>query len=108
MAAACAVVRITRRASRRTTPTCLACESSRPAFQPTPKGLLPPRFGTLIRCLFLEHKRTYRAIRGEVPEGEYVLSLDRANIVRRGQHVTVVAWGWVLHETPRGGRAARR
>ena len=49
--------------------------------------------------LFLEHKRTYRAIRGEVPAGEFVLPLDRANVVRRGQHVTVVAWGWVLHES---------
>src|SRR5439155_2183460 len=38
-------------------------------------------------------------IRGDVPEGEYVLPLDRANIVRRGHHVTAIAWGWVLHET---------
>src|SRR5438105_3509678 len=48
---------------------------------------------------FLEHKRTYRAIRGGGPEGEYVLPLDRASVVRRGQHVTVISWGWVLHET---------
>ena len=48
--------------------------------------------------LFLEHKRTYRAIRGEVPDGDHTLSLDHANVVRPGEHVTLVAWGWVLHE----------
>ncbi len=62
------------------------------------KGLLAAAIRHPDPVLFLEHKRTYRAIRGHVPEGEYVLSLDRANIVRPGQHLTVVAWGWVLHE----------
>jgi pyruvate/2-oxoglutarate dehydrogenase complex dihydrolipoamide acyltransferase (E2) component len=33
-----------------------------------------------------------------VPQGEYELPLDRANVVRPGEHITVVAWGWVLHE----------
>jgi 2-oxoisovalerate dehydrogenase E1 component beta subunit len=62
------------------------------------KGLLIAAIRHPDPVLFLEHKRTYRAVRGDVPEGEYVLSLDRANVVRRGQHVSVVAWGWVLHE----------
>jgi 2-oxoisovalerate dehydrogenase E1 component beta subunit len=63
------------------------------------KGLLVAAIRHPDPVLFLEHKRTYRAIRGEVPAGEHVLSLDQANIVRQGQHATVVAWGWVLHET---------
>ncbi len=62
------------------------------------KGLLTAAIRHADPVLFLEHKRTYRAIRGEVPEAEHVVSLDRANVVRAGQHVTVVAWGWVLHE----------
>jgi len=62
------------------------------------KGLLTAAIRHPDPVLFLEHKRTYRAIRGEVPEGEYVLPLDRANVVRPGEHATVVAWGWVLHE----------
>ncbi len=62
------------------------------------KGLLEAAIRHPDPVLFLEHKRTYRAIRGEVPEGEYVLSLDRANIVRPGDDVTLIAWGWVLHE----------
>src|SRR5215470_6522665 len=62
------------------------------------KGLLAAAIRHPDPVLFLEHKRTYRAIRGEVPAGEYLLSLDRANVVRAGQHLTLVAWGWVLHE----------
>jgi 2-oxoisovalerate dehydrogenase E1 component beta subunit len=62
------------------------------------KGLLTSAIRHPDPVLFLEHKRTYRSIKGDVPAGEYALSLDRANTVRRGQHVTVVAWGWVLHE----------
>jgi pyruvate/2-oxoglutarate/acetoin dehydrogenase E1 component len=68
------------------------------SFPADAKGLLTSAIRHPDPVLFLEHKRTYRAIRGDVPGGEYVLSLDRANVVRPGQHVTVVAWGWVLHE----------
>jgi 2-oxoisovalerate dehydrogenase E1 component beta subunit len=63
------------------------------------KGLLTAAIRHPDPVLFLEHKRTYRAIRGEVPQGEYLVPLDRANVVRPGSHITVVAWGWVLHET---------
>jgi 2-oxoisovalerate dehydrogenase E1 component beta subunit len=63
------------------------------------KGLLMAAIRHPDPVLFLEHKRTYRAIRGEVPEGEYVVSLDSARVMRSGQHATVLAWGWVLHET---------
>src|SRR5689334_10236194 len=63
------------------------------------KGLLTAAIRHPDPVLFLEHKRTYRAIRGPVPDGDYTLALDRARIVRPGEHITVVAWGWVLHET---------
>jgi len=69
------------------------------SFPADAKGLLIAAIRHPDPVLFLEHKRTYRAIRGDVPTGEYELPLDRANTVRRGQHVTVVSWGWVLHET---------
>ena len=68
------------------------------SFPADAKGLLTAAIRHPDPVLFLEHKRTYRAIRGAVPAGEYTLPLDRASTVRRGQHVTVVSWGWVLHE----------
>src|SRR5438876_1358658 len=69
------------------------------SFPADAKGLLTAAIRHPDPVLFLEHKRTYRAIRGAVPLGEYELSLDRACVVRPGQHLTVVSWGWVLHET---------
>jgi 2-oxoisovalerate dehydrogenase E1 component beta subunit len=69
------------------------------SFPGDAKGLLTAAIRHPDPVLFLEHKRTYRAIRGEVPEGEYLLPLDRANVLRRGEQISVVAWGWVLHET---------
>ena len=68
------------------------------SFPADAKGLLIAAIRHPDPVLFLEHKRTYRAIRGDVPVGDYALSLDRANTVRHGQHLTVVSWGWVLHE----------
>ena len=47
--------------------------------------------------LFLEHKRTYRLISGEVPDEPYTVPLDRADIKREGGDLTVVAYGLMLH-----------
>ena len=49
--------------------------------------------------LVLEHKRTYRAIRGHVPEGDYVVPIGRAAIAREGRDATVLAYGMMLHES---------
>lgn len=49
--------------------------------------------------LFLEHKKTYRLIKGEVPEQEYVVPFVKAEIKRTGADVTVIAYGLMLHET---------
>ena len=58
------------------------------SFPGDAKGLLTAAIRHPDPVLFLEHKRTYRAIRGDVPGGDYELSLDRANVVRAGSHVT--------------------
>ncbi len=49
--------------------------------------------------LFLEHKKTYRLIKGEVPDGEYMIPFCKADIKRVGSDVTVIAYGLMLHET---------
>src|SRR5713226_420409 len=69
------------------------------SFPADAKGLLTAAIRHPDPVLFLEHKRAYRSIRGDVPSGDYELSLDHANVVRPGTHLTVVSWGWVLHET---------
>jgi 2-oxoisovalerate dehydrogenase E1 component beta subunit len=49
--------------------------------------------------LFFEHKRTYRLIKGEVPETPYRLPIGKADIKRTGRDITVVTYGLMLHYT---------
>ncbi len=63
------------------------------------KGLLLAAIRDPDPVLVLEHKRTYRAIRGPVPEGDYVVPIGRASIAREGRDVTVLAYGMMLHES---------
>jgi pyruvate dehydrogenase E1 component beta subunit len=62
------------------------------------KGLLSAAMRDPDPVIFLEPKRIYRAARGEVPEGEFVLPLGQAAITRPGQDVTIVAYGAMLYE----------
>ncbi len=62
------------------------------------KGLLIAAIRDPDPVLVLEHKRTYRAIRGEVPEGDYVVPIGKARVVREGRDATVLAYGMMLHE----------
>jgi pyruvate dehydrogenase E1 component beta subunit len=62
------------------------------------KGLLLSAMRQEDPVLFFEPKRIYRAARGEVPEGDYTLELGKANLVREGRQVSVIAWGAMLHE----------
>jgi len=63
------------------------------------KGLLLAAIRDPDPVLVLEHKRTYRAIRGPVPEGDYVVPIGKAAIAREGRDATVLAWGMMLHES---------
>lgn len=49
--------------------------------------------------LFFEHKRTYRLIKGEVPDEPYRLPIGKADIKRTGRDITVVTYGLMLHYT---------
>ncbi len=62
------------------------------------KGLLLAALRQPDPVLFFEPKRIYRAARGEVPEGDYTIEIGKANVVREGTDVTVIAWGAMLHE----------
>ena len=61
------------------------------------KGLLKSAIRDNNPVVFLEHKKTYRLVRGQVPEGEYTLPLGVADIKRPGKDVTIVSYGLTLH-----------
>jgi 2-oxoisovalerate dehydrogenase E1 component beta subunit len=62
------------------------------------KGMLMAAIQDPNPVVFFEHKKCYRAIRGEVPDEPYVAPLREAQYRRRGADVSVVAYGYVLHD----------
>ncbi|MBM4376277.1 MAG: alpha-ketoacid dehydrogenase subunit beta [Deltaproteobacteria bacterium] len=69
-----------------------------PATPADAKGLLLSAMRDPDPVLFFEPKRIYRAAKGEVPDGDYTVPLGKANVVRGGEHVTLVTWGAMLYE----------
>ena len=61
------------------------------------KGLLLSAIRDPDPVLFFEPKRAYRAVKRDVPEGEYTVPLSKASVVRPGKDVTVIAWGAMLY-----------
>jgi len=56
------------------------------------KGLLKSAIRGEDPVLFFEHKMLY-AMRGEVPEDDYVVPFGQAHVLRKGRDVTVIAIG---------------
>ncbi|HEX7513368.1 MAG TPA: alpha-ketoacid dehydrogenase subunit beta [Candidatus Methylomirabilis sp.] len=66
-----------------------------PATPYDAKGLLKAAIRTPNPVIFLEHKLLYGK-KGEVPEGEYIVPIGKAEIKRPGNAVTVVASGLMV------------
>ncbi len=47
--------------------------------------------------LFLEHKRTYRLIKGDVPDESFEVPIGKADVKREGDDLTAIAYGLSLH-----------
>ena len=61
------------------------------------KGLLKSAIRDDDPVIFLEHKRTYRLVRGEVPDSDYTLPIGKADLKREGSDVTIITYGLMLH-----------
>jgi 2-oxoisovalerate dehydrogenase E1 component beta subunit len=61
------------------------------------KGLLRAAVKDPDPVLFLEHKKTYRLIKGEVPDEDYEVPIGKADVKREGDDLTCVAYGLMLH-----------
>ncbi len=62
------------------------------------KGLLISAIRDDDPVIFFEPKRVYRAVKMDVPEGDYTVPIGQAKVVREGKDVTVVTWGAMLYE----------
>jgi pyruvate/2-oxoglutarate/acetoin dehydrogenase E1 component len=74
-----------------------------PATPADAKGLLAAAIRDPDPVVVFEPKLHYRTMRGPVPDGEHVVPLGRARVVREGSDVTVVAYGAMV---PLAERAA--
>jgi 2-oxoisovalerate dehydrogenase E1 component beta subunit len=68
-----------------------------PATPYDAKGLLISAIRDDNPVIFMEPKRVYRAARGEVPDGDYIVELGQGKVVQEGLDVTVVAYGAMLY-----------
>jgi 2-oxoisovalerate dehydrogenase E1 component beta subunit len=61
------------------------------------KGMLRAAILDPDPVLFLEHKKTYRLIKGDVPDEPYEVPIGVADVKREGEDLTVIAYGLMLH-----------
>lgn len=72
-----------------------------PTFPADAKGALKSAIRDPNPVLFLEHKKSYRLLKGEVPDEDYAVPLDRAKVHREGTDLTVVSYGLMLSDVVR-------
>jgi len=63
------------------------------------RGLLRASIQDPDPVLFLEHKRTYRSIKEEVPDDDQAIPLGKAAVRRRGESLSVITYGMMVHES---------
>lgn len=61
------------------------------------KGLLHASILDPDPVLFLEHKKCYRLIKGQVPDETYTLPIGKADIAREGSDISVITYGLMRH-----------
>jgi pyruvate/2-oxoglutarate/acetoin dehydrogenase E1 component len=60
------------------------------------KGLLASAIRDDDPVVFLEPKKLYRSLKGDVPEGDHTVPLGKVRTVREGTDATLFAWGAMI------------
>ncbi|MCV9933768.1 thiamine pyrophosphate-dependent enzyme [Flavobacterium sp. LS1R47] len=68
-----------------------------PAFPYDAKGLLNESINDPNPVLFFEHKQLYRSVYQDVPTDYYTIPLGRAALLKKGDDVTIIAFGAPVH-----------
>lgn len=64
-----------------------------PASPEDAKGLLISAIRDDSPVMFFEHKRLYRSLKSEVPDGDYTVPLGKAKVCREGSDLTIITYG---------------
>ncbi len=63
------------------------------------KGMMVAAIRDPNPVLFFEQMYLYHGVRGDIPDGDYTVPLDRAFVRREGRDATVAATGWMVHKS---------
>lgn len=61
------------------------------------KGLMLAAIRDPDPVLYFEHKKCYLSVKGEVPEGDYIVPIGKADVKREGNDITVISYGMMVH-----------
>lgn len=68
-----------------------------PAFPYDAKGLLNASINDPNPVMYFEHKLLYRSIYQDVPTDYYTVPLGKAQVLREGKDITIIAFGAAVH-----------
>jgi len=57
------------------------------------KGLMISAIRDESPVLYFEHKRLYRSLKEDVPDGEYAVPIGKARIAKEGKNVSIITYG---------------
>jgi 2-oxoisovalerate dehydrogenase E1 component beta subunit len=63
------------------------------------KGLLKSAIRDPNPVIVLEHKKAYRSIKQEVPDGDYTIPIGVAEVKREGTDVSLITYGMMMHHS---------
>jgi len=69
-----------------------------PTFPSDAKGMLKSAIRDPNPIVFFEHKKSYRLIKEDIPEGDHTVPIGEARIHRGGADLTIVSYGMILYE----------
>jgi 2-oxoisovalerate dehydrogenase E1 component beta subunit len=62
------------------------------------KGLLKAAIRDPDPVIYFEHKKAYRMLKDELPDGDYTVPIGKAELRRTGDDITVISYGLMAHE----------
>jgi 2-oxoisovalerate dehydrogenase E1 component beta subunit len=68
-----------------------------PSMPSDAKGLLKSAIRDPDPVLFLEHKKVYRLVAEEIPDGDHLVPIGPAVVRRPGTNISCFAWGLMTH-----------
>jgi len=71
-------------------------------------GLLRTALRSPDPVLFLEHKKLYRSVKGEVPDDDFFVPVGRADVKTAGDDLTIISYGLMMHESLKAAEALAR